>query len=218
MGGTTAARVGRIDHIKGLPSAWLLWRLPLQMLGHLGHWHLWPLALIPEGCIVQPSSFLFRVHRRVDLANHPRGITGNDMISRHLLRKNARISNILGRGIFAITKPAYLGNDASSAYRGSLADPHARQDDRVSANPAILFDDDLLSQLGALRPVTQRWVQWMCCTVKGDIGADEGSRTNADKARVEKSGIEVDEYVGANPEVRAIVDFNGGFYERLLTE
>jgi hypothetical protein len=173
--------VSGIDHIKESPSTWLSWRLWLQLLGRLGHWLLRPLALIPETLIIQSNSFLFWIHRRLDPSNHPRGIAGDDMISRHFLPKMPESVIFPAEGIFApLQSRPYFGNDASSAYRGPFADPHARQDDHVSTNPAIFFDDNLLSQFGTLHPIAQCWVQWMCCTVKGDIGTDEGPRTDAD--------------------------------------
>lgn len=112
----------------------------------------------------------------------------------------------------------YLCHHTSSSDRASSTDRHARQDDHISAKPAILADVDLLSEFGARRPIPDSRIKGMRPGVEAAVGAHQRPRPDTNRAGVDEGGIEIE--LGALPkdDVEAIVGSNWSGYPGVFVE
>lgn len=96
--------------------------------------------------------------------------------------------------------------------RTALPNPHPRKDDHVPAKPAVLSHVDLLAELRAFGAVPQGGVERVGARVETAIRAHEGPGADSDGAGVDEGGVEVEEDAGAEFDVAAIIDVDGGVY------
>ncbi|KAI0146130.1 hypothetical protein GGR57DRAFT_293078 [Xylariaceae sp. FL1272] len=112
----------------------------------------------------------------------------------------------------------YLGDDASRSHGAAVPDGDAREDDDVACNPAVLAHGDFPTQFRAVGAIPEIRIQGMCAAEEGDVGPDQGPRTNAHETCVQYGAVEVDEDVAPNLEVGSIVDVDGPFDPGILVQ
>jgi hypothetical protein len=71
---------------------------------------------------------------------------------------------------------------------------------------------NLLAELRAFSAVPQGGVEWVSARVETAIRAHEGPGADSDGAGIDEGGVEVEEDAGAEFDVAAIVDVDGGVY------
>ena len=94
--------------------------------------------------------------------------------------------------------------------RTSLSNPHPRKDDHVPTKPAVLSHVDLLAELRAFGAVPQGAVERVGARIETAIRAHEGPGADSDGAGIDEGSVEVEEEAGAEFDVAAIVDMDGG--------
>lgn len=110
---------------------------------------------------------------------------------------------------FSLNSPSgisYLGNNASRADGAAISDGDAGQNDYVPCYPAVLADGDGSAQLGSIGAIAKVRVEGVRAAEQGDVGPDQGPRSNAYLAGVQDGAVEVDEHITSHFDVAAVVD------------
>jgi hypothetical protein len=127
--------------------------------------------------------------RSICIARHifddPRRIASNDFVWRDVLRHNT-----------------------PGSHSRTLPYPHARQNNHISPNPAILLDPNLLPKLRPAHPTTHLRVERVPGRVERHIWCQQCPRADRHEASVGDGAVGIDEDPFAQLEVCAVVDAN----------
>ena len=109
----------------------------------------------------------------------------------------------------------HLSYNTSCAYCSSPSDPHSRQDDNITADPAVITHTDLFPQFWTFSPISQCRVKWMCATIDADIGSQKSSSTDGDQTGIKDDTVEVDEDPSTKLHIETIIDSNRSLNPRI---
>lgn len=104
-----------------------------------------------------------------------------------------------------VVKQATGSNGAASA------NSHTGQDRDVAANPAIFLDDNTSPQSLPLAPVSPARIDGIRRADQLDIGAEDATRTNADRTGVRYPAVGADEHIITNGDIVTVVAVKGSF-------
>lgn len=110
----------------------------------------------------------------------------------------------------------YLCHHTAGANRTTIPNRHAGQHDDIATQPTVVANVDRLTELRALGAFPNRRIQWVRAGIKAAIRTYERPRTDADRARVNEGGIEVQLCTFTEDDIEAVIRLNGGADPRLF--
>lgn len=112
----------------------------------------------------------------------------------------------------------YLCHHTAGANRTTVPNRHAGQHDNIATQPTVVADVDRLTKFRTLGALPNRRIQWVRAGIEAAIGAYERPRTDADRARVNEGGIEVQLCTFTENDIEAVICLNWGADPRLFGE
>ena len=100
---------------------------------------------------------------------------------------------------------------APSAYSTALTDTHTRKNGHIAANPAVLFDDNVSTECRSAAALTTSGVDGVGGTDELDVGAEDTSIADGDRAGVRDTAVGANEHIISNVNVVAIIAMEGCF-------
>jgi hypothetical protein len=134
-------------------------------------------------------------------------VTSHDLVRRHVLFNSKVSSSRLVELANASTMNAtYLGHNTSSSHGRALSDPHTRQNDYITTDPAVFFNPHFFAQLRSCCAAPNIWVQRMCTAVNRHVRSKQSSSTDGHQASVDNGAVEIDEDAFTHADIGPVVD------------